>query len=409
MVSAINDRIKFVDTNILLSHLDQLENEDFFFLSSVTLEELEDIKTNKNKTDDLRYAARKAVRFLDKNENKYDVIIFNSFIGKNYIPDNLIINNDAMIIGCAAYIQYDQKINITFVSDDILARMIAKKCFELDVSDIDDIEQIYKGYKVLEGNSQEINQYMDIMDYSEWSVNEYLIIKNKDDDSIKEMRFDGEKFVPLKLPPSKYIKAKNELQRCALDILLNSDITVAAILGGYGSGKTHLCMQMALYHTVEKGNHSKIVGIREPYGEGREVGYLPGTLDDKVDLFFQPLIQQLHGGEFELNKLKQQGVLESNIPYYLKGMTYDNSILIVDEAEDLTKKQLRLIGTRLGENSKIFLSGDYKQSVIDTSKNNALVEMCNTFKGNKNFGCIYLNEDVRSETSKMFAELFSNK
>src|SRR5699024_8419289 len=135
-------------------HLDQLENEDFFFLSSVTLEELEDIKTNKNKTEDLRYAARKAVRFLDKNENKYDVIIFNSFIGKNYIPDNLIINNDAMIIGCAAYIQYDQKINITFVSDDILARMIAKKCFELDVSDIDDIEQIYKGYKVLEGNSQ---------------------------------------------------------------------------------------------------------------------------------------------------------------------------------------------------------------------------------------------------------------
>ena len=125
--------------------------------------------------------------------------------------------------------------------------------------------------------------------------------------------------------------------------------------------------------------------------------------------YFQPLIQQLHGGEFELNKLKQQGVLESNIPYYLKGTTYDNSILIVDEAEDLTKKQLRLIGTRLGENSKIFLSGDYKQSVIDTSKNNALVEMCNTFKGNKNFGCIYLNEDVRSETSKMFAELFSNK
>ena len=60
MVSAINDRIKYVDTNVLLSHLDQLENEDFFFLSSVTLEELEDIKTNKNKTEDLRYAARKA-------------------------------------------------------------------------------------------------------------------------------------------------------------------------------------------------------------------------------------------------------------------------------------------------------------------------------------------------------------
>ena len=111
----------------------------------------------------------------------------------------------------------------------------------------------------------------------------------------------------------------------------------------------------------------------------------------------------------ELESLKMQGILESNIPYYLKGTTYNNSILLVDEAEDLTKKQIRLIGTRLGLNSKIFFSGDYKQSVIDSSANNALVEMCNAFKGNEKFGCIYLNEDVRSETSKMFADLFTSK
>ena len=64
-----------------------------------------------------------------------------------------------------------------------------------------------------------------------------------------------------------------------------------------------------------------------------------------------------------------------------------------------------MIGTRVGENSRIFFTGDYKQSLIDTSTSNPLIEMCNTFKGKPNFACVCLNEDVRSETSKMFADM----
>ena len=101
------------------------------------------------------------------------------------------------------------------------------------------------------------------LDYSTWHINEYLIIENTDDGTTKEMRYDGQGFVALKLPSSKLIKAKNSLQRCALDILNNPDITIAAILGGYGSGKTYLSMQMALYNVKEKGRNSKIFGVRE--------------------------------------------------------------------------------------------------------------------------------------------------
>ena len=119
---------------------------------------------------------------------------------------------------------------------------------------------------------------MEDMDLSKWSINEYLIIENTDDGTSKEMRFDGENFVALKLPSSKYIKAKNSLQRCALDILNNPDITIAAILGGYGSGKTYLSMQMALYNVREKGRASKILGVRETMGEGKEIGFLPGEM-----------------------------------------------------------------------------------------------------------------------------------
>lgn len=395
--------------------MDALEKEDFFILSSVSIEELEDIKTNRSKDDDVKYRARKAVRFLNEHPEKYKIIVYGQWDRTLYPLDPIgrtdNLTNDDKIIHCACFTRaccgYD---DLIFASDDILARLIAENRFGLDVIGLNNQEEeIYTGYKIIEGNTNTINEYMSSLDNTEWNINEYLIIKNLDDLSTKEMRFDGEKFLPLKLPPSKFIKAKNSLQRCALDILMNPNITIAAILGGFGSGKTFLCMQMALYNVIEKGNHSKIIGIREPHGEGKEVGFLPGSFQDKTDLFFQPLAQQLHGGEIELESLKLQGVLESNIPYYLKGTTYNNSILLVDEAEDLTKKQIRLIGTRLGSNSKVFFSGDYKQSVIDTSTNNALVEMCNTFKGNEKFGCIYLDEDVRSETSKMFADLFTNK
>ena len=92
----------------------------------------------------------------------------------------------------------------------------------------------------------------------------------------------------------------------------------------------------------------------------------------------------------------------------MKGTTYNNTVILVDEAEDLDDKQIRLVGTRVGTNSKICFSGDYKQSVINTTDSNALVKMCNEFKGNKNFATIYLGEDVRSYTSKMFANLFEN-
>lgn len=399
----------FYDTNALLDLGAKLfENKDKFYLSTTSLHELEHIKTSKNKDEETRYKARKLVHLLDENSNKYEVVIYDKTEKELLESYGLDESPDNQICACAETLAmkngYD---NVVFVSNDLCCKTIAKNCFRLIVERTNIKENIYTGYKSIKGDSNRINEYISNIDYSDWNINEYLIIENTDDGTSKEMRFDGEKFVSLKLPSSKFIKAKNSLQRCALDILMNPEITVVAILGGYGSGKTYLSMKMALYHVNEKGNQSKILGIREPRGEGKEVGFLPGSLEDKTDNFFLPLVQQLDGGEFELESLKQRGVLESNIPYYLKGTTYNDTIILVDEAEDLDEKQIRLIGTRLGENSKIILAGDYKQSVINTSDNNALIRMCNEFKGNSKFGCVYLGEDVRSTTSKMFADLFN--
>lgn len=162
---------------------------------------------------------------------------------------------------------------------------------------VNELPEIYKGYKVISGNTEEINNYMFSNDIKEsWYPNEYAIIKNIDDNSEKEMRWDGEKFVALKLPPSKVIKGKNPLQRCVIDMLNNPEITVCAVLGGYGSGKTHLSLIMSKYQVLDKGNQSHILGLREPVGHGKSVGFLKGDFSDKTDLFFLPLQQQLDGG-----------------------------------------------------------------------------------------------------------------
>lgn len=401
--------MRLYDTNILLSHLEVLENDKNFLISSVTIKELENIKSSGTRDEATKYSARKAVRWLRDNQDKYRVVVYESLMREKYLDavEFLDDNNDLHIILCAAWMRDMGHEQITFVTNDMLCRIIATEYLELDTESVEDnANDIYKGYRTITGSSDEINKIMELMDLSGWNVNEYLIIENTDDNTTKELRFDGKEFVSLKLPSSRFIKAKNSLQRCALDILNNPDITIAAILGGYGSGKTFISMQMALYNVQEKGRVSRILGVREVMGQGKDVGYLPGDLEDKVGRFFDPLTQSLNGGEYELQSLKTQGILDVNVPFFMKGTTYNDTIILCDEAEDLSESQIRLIGTRLGTNSKIFLAGDYKQSLLKKTIDNPLIKMCNEFKGNGKFACIYLGEDVRSDTSRMFADLF---
>lgn len=396
----------FLDTNIFLHSLDKIDvDNNNISLSGITIQELENIKSSNTKTEELRYEARRAVRFINRNLDKLNVIIHTDYIDDLITKQLLPITNDNIIIASAYKLQKKCE-DIVFVTDDSLCAITASTVFGLNVEiDKEETQDIYKGYKKIVGTSEEITKFIA---NTTFVPNEYLIIENTETGESSEMRFDGSDFVNLKLPPSKYIKGKNALQRCAIDMLNNPNITICAVLGTYGSGKTALTMKMAVYHVREKGNQSFINLIRNPIGEGVQVGYLKGDFEEKTEQFFLPLVQQLDGGEFELESMKRNGIVDATIPYYCKGLTFNNSVVVVDEAEDLDEKEIKLIGTRLGENSRVFLNGDYKQSVRNVSKNNALIRTCNALKGNNMFACIYLDSDVRSETSKIFANLFEN-
>lgn len=394
--------MKFYDTCSIME--DNADLSDVI-ISSITIQELENIKTG-NRDKETKSKARSAVRAI--KAQKPLVIIYNpqwDEIIENY---NLELSNDNKII-VSASITSEKYDDFCFYTEDYLAWLIATSIYKLDVSSAKETAEIYKGYKRVIGDTNHINRFFEMFNAKDWYVNEYLITYNTDTDEWKEARWDGEQFVPLILPKGKgCIKGKNSEQRCAIDALNNEDIDIVAILGGPGSGKTYLCTQMALYHIDHKGTTSKIIGVRSPESESKEVGYLKGTLEDKTELFFKPLEDSLEGGDQEFERLKREGRLQMEIPYYLKGRTFTDSIMVCDEAEDFSEPEIKLIGTRAGDRTKIFWCGDYKQAVMNKSTSNPLAIMCSKLRGKDSFACVCLEKDVRSNVSRLYSEVYDD-
>lgn len=395
--------MKFYDTCSIME--DNADLSDVI-ISSITIQELENIKTG-NRDKETKSKARSAVRAI--KAQKPLVIIYNPQWDEIIESNNLELSNDNKIIVTASMTSKRYDDDFCFYTEDYLAWLIATTIYKLDVRSAKETAEIYKGYKRVIGDSNHINKFFEMFNPKDWYVNEYLITYNTDSEEWKEARWDGEKFVPLILPDGKgCIKGKNSEQRCAIDALNNDDIDIVAVLGGYGSGKTYLCTQMALYNIKHKGTTSKIIGVRSPESESKEVGYLKGTLEDKTELFFKPLEDSLEGGDQEFERLKREGYLQMEIPYYMKGRTFTDSIMVCDEAEDFSESDIKLIGTRAGDRTKIFWCGDYKQAVMNKSTSNPLAIMCSKLRGKDSFACVCLEKDVRSNVSRLYSEVYDD-
>lgn len=423
-VRDVNKNMKWVaDTNFLYDHLENCVDDYNIVIVSTVRQEADKHKTAIDR--DLQYKARRVNRFIFENYDKFihDVGEYNpvQILGRDYSNDVM----DYRIIAAARARGYG------ILTGDLNMYSTAK-AFDIpvkNVSEENDVENSeYTGIKkIYISNSDEETQEKYSMIYQDLSnnvfnllTNQYLIVYDKDkpkktkDSSdisyevLDKFRFDGEKHVRLNLPHKKIIKAKNEEQECAIDLLMNQDVPIKIISGQVGSGKTYLAANMALYHVLEKGNQAKILALRNPIGSGSvDIGYLKGSKEDKTADFFKPFEQQLPGGEQESEILKSRGQLEADIPYYIKGQTFTDTNVVVDEAEDLDVKQFNLIGTRVGENSVITFVGDVKQAEEMFKNNNGLLFGIENLKGNPKVGIVVLSEDIRSEVSRVFADLSS--
>ena len=158
-------------------------------------------------------------------------------------------------------------------------------------------------------------------------------------------------------------KFLTENKKIYSDILLNNQITICS--GPAGVGKSYIAMKTAVDLLLDEGNgYDKIIIVRPAVEAEEKLGALPGNVEEKLDPYIFPsyyLLNKIIGKESR-EKLKDAEVIEVFALAYMRGMTIDNSILIFEESQNATPKQMKLLLTRIGSNTKFFISGDIEQT-----------------------------------------------
>jgi PhoH-like ATPase len=391
-----------IDTNVLLKNPEVIKEYDCVIPSDIN-REIEHLERTRKSDSTLQWNIRNLKRILDENEYEFEDINDYKFEEKDGLDGDYV---DNIILNIAIEKGYGM------ITND---RLLRQKCKQYGVEmafvENESLYDIYGGYKFVDMDDKEMAEFYSNLNHNKYEllVNQYLIVRNLNKETVDKYRWNGEEHVKLKLPrwddKSKHINPENDLQECALDLLNNKDIPIKFILGTYGSGKTFLTTKVALHSVLDKGEQSKIMVIRNPIGSGEEIGFLSGDKGEKTNGFFKPIVQHLDGGEQEAFYLEQRGVLDKEIPFYIKGMSFEDTFMFVDEAEDLDIKQIKLVGTRIAKNSVIAFSGDINQSEYKYTKDNGLKHAVESLKGNKNVGIVVLDIDVRSEASRIFGDI----
>ncbi len=389
-----------IDTNTALDY-PQLIGKFQVVVTSHMIREIESLETFKSHNNpELRSKIIKVKKAIDDNEDTLFIDLKDYQWNEDNGYDKDYVDNK--ILQCCIENEYG------LLTKDRLLRIKAR-LYNIPVIKPEEeiLEDSYLGYKVINVDDLELAYIYENLSSNVYELltNQYLIIRDKDNKTKDILRWNGHKLVELKLPPKRIINPDNDLQKCAIDILNNDDIPVKFILGTYGSGKTFMSTKMGLYKIHEKGKHSKLMIIRNPIGAGEQIGFLSGDKADKTDGFFKPVIQHLDGGEQEAKIMEINGQLLKEIPFYMKGLDIQETFMLSDEAEDFDIKQIKLVGTRVGKNSTCTFCGDYKQAEGKYVNNNGLRYAVEGLKGNPLVGIIVLDLDIRSEASKLFADL----
>lgn len=400
--------IKFYDTSSLL--LKPEDNHDFL-ISSITLEELENIKTSSHKDAELKAKARELSRWLDENENKYAVINYKEKYLKPIKKESLEINNDAKILACA--IAANRKLpslNLIFVSNDINLRHLARLFFTKDR-----IESIhltpppeYTGFKNVRMDEMELEEFYQNPNRNTYNLlpNQYLIIYNEDNDIIDLRCWTGQEYRYLEAKPinTKFFGKLSPLdlyQKMAFDSLRNNQLIV--LRGSAGVGKSQIGLTY-LFSLLESHAIERIYIFCNPVAtkDSAKLGFYPGERDDKL------LDSQI--GNFLIGKFGDISIIEQLVhdgklilvpAADCRGMSIsDGSGVYITEAQNSTVSLMKLMIQRVGENVKCVIEGDDKAQVDLQSyegKNNGLQRLSEVFRGQDFYGEVTLQKCYRSK------------
>ncbi|MBP7844903.1 MAG: PhoH family protein [Proteobacteria bacterium] len=290
------------------------------------------------------------------------------------------------------------------------------------------IEELYSGMGVFDVDEQSIESFYNDkkleIDGQDLYPNQFVVLRDKLNPSHSAIgRYDvrqGAVIPLLKFPEGIWgLHPKNVEQSFAMDVLLNDDIQLVTLVGKAGTGKTLLALAAGLQKTLDEGRYQRLLCSRPIFPMGKDVGYLPGDIEQKLNPWMQPIFDNLEflmgGAEGKRNRggitrgmheLINQGMLHIEPLTYIRGRSIPNQYLIVDEAQNLTPHEIKTILTRAGDNTKVILTGDCYQidnPYVDSSSN-GLAYVVERMKGEEISGHVTL---VKGERSAL-AELSSN-
>lgn len=399
---------KFYDTCALLTLPSDLF-EEHFYLSSVTINELEGIKTSGHKDEETKYAARKLLRLLDENTDKYTIVRYKLTHGLTRLRLNLPNTNDSKILITAYKMKVDE-----FVTNDLACKTIARG-LGMNVSSVnEEDDDIYCGYLALRMNEREMAEFYSSAlpahrNTFNLLTNQYIIIQDGTGETVDKYKWNGEKYVSIP-----FIKAESRMfgkitpkdgdiyQQFALDSLATNQITV--LRGHAGTGKSMLAFAY-MFQQLEANKIDKIIVFCNTVATkgSAKLGFYPGSRTEKL------LDSQI--GNFLCSKLGDREMVEKMIDdgellllpmSDIRGFdtTGMNAAVYITEAQNLDIELMKLALQRVGDDSILILDGDDTTQVdlsLYAGANNGLKRVSKVFRGEDIYGEVTLQNIYRSK------------
>ena len=435
-----------LDTSVYLTDSESIfkfDNHNIF----IPLKVLEEIDKHKKRQDSVGVNARRIIRILDEmrqkgslhegvkigeNQGYLKVMSYGCLQDAFFPPDLDIKIPDHTIIATAKAVQTKNPNHpMIVVSRDINMRVI---CDSVGIEAQDYIcekavpssDELYRGFSTHLVDDQAIDRFYDgediLIEKEEieeiWYPNQYvMMISNANQKKTALARFGGH-HVPLKKVvhdriPDWKIFSRNKEQAFAIDLLLDPTVKVVTLIGRAGSGKTLCAIAAGLQQTIglRENHYSRLIVSRPVQPLGKDIGYLPGTMQEKMLPWLMPIqdnLQFLMGNDKSaLQIYLDKGKIEIEALTYIRGRSISDAYIIIDEAQNLTMHEVKTIITRIGEGTKIVLTGDIEQidNIYVNETSNGLAHAVEKFKEFYLSGHVTFKKGERSETATLASKI----
>ncbi len=429
-----------LDTNVLLHNADSVSSfaDNIVVLPMTVIEELDKFKS---RNDELARNARQVIRRLDKlgsrgNLGKGVVMDNDGILKISTEKDNLVETGMDMTVPdnrilAAAHSLLVEGRKVIFVSKDINARLKAD-ALGIEVMDFEkqtvNFDELFCGYREIRVGAQVIDGFFQqevlTLEEQELFPNEFVLLIDEGNEKHTGIgrAIDNKKLGHLNsnFDNAWNIRSRSKEQRMAYELLLDPTIELVTLVGQAGTGKTLLALAAGLETVLHSEQYERLLVSRPIIPLGKDLGYMPGTKDEKLSLWMQPIFDNLtylmggserhsDNGEsvrHKVDKLLTDNIIELEALSYIRGRSIPNQYIVVDEAQNLTPHEVKTIISRAGEGTKIVLTGDPYQ--IDNpyldSSSNGLAYTVERLKDQPIHGHVTLMKSERSTLAGIAAE-----